>query len=276
MGRRPARTPPQRAADLRLAAAQGAGARHDRHARARLRRLRRPTARSTCARFERRAAAGAQARADGRAADAAAEFRAALALWRGPALPTSRTSRARGRSPRASTSCACSPLERRSRPISRAAAHAELIAELDALVAAHPLHERFRALQMLALYRGGRQADALEAYRAARTTLVAELGIEPGAALQDSSAPSSSRTPRSLRPRAAAPVRAARAAIRAASWRPRFARLARRRSSPWARELAGGPQREIVHAPPRWPARRSSTAPSGGWATSARRLGGAA
>jgi Bacterial transcriptional activator domain len=62
---------------------------------------------------------------------------------------------------------------------------AELIGELDALVAEHPLHERFRALHILALYRAGRQADALAAYRAARETLVAELGIEPGAALRD-------------------------------------------------------------------------------------------
>jgi hypothetical protein len=62
---------------------------------------------------------------------------------------------------------------------------AELVAELDTLVTAHPLHERFRAQQMLALYRCGRQADALEAYRRARSTLVAELGIEPGSPLRE-------------------------------------------------------------------------------------------
>ena len=62
---------------------------------------------------------------------------------------------------------------------------AELVAELEALVARHPLHERFRAQQMVALYRCGRQADALEAFQRARGTLVAELGIEPGAALRD-------------------------------------------------------------------------------------------
>ena len=61
----------------------------------------------------------------------------------------------------------------------------ELVAELEALVAQHPLHERFRAQQMVALYRCGRQADALEAFQRARGTLVAELGIEPGAALRD-------------------------------------------------------------------------------------------
>ena len=54
-----------------------------------------------------------------------------------------------------------------------------MIGELDALVAQEPLRERLRAQRMLALYRSGRQADALEAYRDAREALV-ELGIEPG------------------------------------------------------------------------------------------------
>jgi ABC-type transport system substrate-binding protein/DNA-binding SARP family transcriptional activator/DNA-binding beta-propeller fold protein YncE len=56
--------------------------------------------------------------------------------------------------------------------------HAEVIAELDALVVQEPLRERLRAQRMLALYRSGRQADALEAYRDARETLI-DLGIEP-------------------------------------------------------------------------------------------------
>jgi len=59
-----------------------------------------------------------------------------------------------------------------------------LVAEIDALVEQHPLRERLRALQMLALYRDGRQADALEAYRVARTTMDEEMGIELGPALQ--------------------------------------------------------------------------------------------
>ena len=57
--------------------------------------------------------------------------------------------------------------------------HADVIGELDALVVQEPLRERLRAQRMLALYRSGRQADALEAYRDAREALV-ELGIEPG------------------------------------------------------------------------------------------------
>ena len=63
--------------------------------------------------------------------------------------------------------------------------HAELLPELEALVAAHPYRERLRRVYMLALYRSGRQADALEVYRHARRTLVDELGIEPGAELQE-------------------------------------------------------------------------------------------
>src|SRR5712691_10612846 len=63
--------------------------------------------------------------------------------------------------------------------------HAELVGELEALVARYPLRERLRGQLMLALYRSGRQAEALEAYRAARDTLVEELGIEPSTAVQE-------------------------------------------------------------------------------------------
>jgi class 3 adenylate cyclase/tetratricopeptide (TPR) repeat protein len=62
--------------------------------------------------------------------------------------------------------------------------HAQLVAELEAFVAEHPLRERPRGQLMLALYRSGRQADALEAYRHARETLVDELGLEPSSELQ--------------------------------------------------------------------------------------------
>jgi ABC-type transport system substrate-binding protein/DNA-binding SARP family transcriptional activator/DNA-binding beta-propeller fold protein YncE len=63
--------------------------------------------------------------------------------------------------------------------------HAEVIGELDALVGEHPLRERLHAQRMLALYRSGRQAEALEAYRAARTALVEQIGVEPGAELRE-------------------------------------------------------------------------------------------
>jgi predicted ATPase/DNA-binding SARP family transcriptional activator len=58
--------------------------------------------------------------------------------------------------------------------------HREAVAELAELVEQHPLRERLRELHLLALYRSGRQSEALEGYRAARRTFVAELGVEPG------------------------------------------------------------------------------------------------
>ena len=63
--------------------------------------------------------------------------------------------------------------------------HGELVAELATLAQEHPLRERIRGAQMLALYRSDRQADALAAYQAARRALVDELGIEPGHALHE-------------------------------------------------------------------------------------------
>jgi DNA-binding SARP family transcriptional activator len=62
--------------------------------------------------------------------------------------------------------------------------HSQLVGELETLVAENPLRERLRGQLMLALYRSGRQAEALEAYRQARETLVEELGIEPSPGLQ--------------------------------------------------------------------------------------------
>jgi DNA-binding SARP family transcriptional activator len=63
-------------------------------------------------------------------------------------------------------------------------ANAELVTELELLVGQYPLRERLRAQLMLALYRSGRQADALAAYRDARSALVDALGIEPTLALR--------------------------------------------------------------------------------------------
>ena len=63
--------------------------------------------------------------------------------------------------------------------------HSRLVGELEMLVAAHPYQERLRELLMLALYRSGRQAEALQAYKAARRMLSDELGLEPGQALRE-------------------------------------------------------------------------------------------
>ena len=62
--------------------------------------------------------------------------------------------------------------------------HTEVIGELDGLVADHPLRESVHAQRMLALYRSGRQAEALEAYRVARAALVDQIGVEPGGELR--------------------------------------------------------------------------------------------
>jgi DNA-binding SARP family transcriptional activator len=81
--------------------------------------------------------------------------------------------------------------------------HHEVVAELDALLAENPLREHFHAQRMLALYRCGRQAEALDAYRHAREALVEQIGIEPGPELQRLHAAvlrrTRSSTPRPLR-----------------------------------------------------------------------------
>jgi DNA-binding SARP family transcriptional activator len=122
------------------------------------------------------------------ASDAAAAREAlveALALWRGPPLaefaaePFARAEIARLDELHAGA------LEARVEADLALGAHAALVPELEALVARYPLRERLREQLMLALYRAGRQAEALQAYRDARTTLVEELGIEPGRQLQE-------------------------------------------------------------------------------------------
>ena len=100
-----------------------------------------------------------------------------------PRLPISTASRSPRRRPAGSRSSGSARSRSGSRPTSpRDACGAR--SELDALVAEHPYRERFRAQQMLALYRSGRQADALAAYRSARKAFVDELGIEPGEELK--------------------------------------------------------------------------------------------
>ncbi len=119
-------------------------------------------------------------------ADAGAEkLREALALWRGEAFadiglePSIQGEAARLEDLRLAA------LEDRIDAELAVGRSADLVDELERLVAANPLREHFWAQLMLALYRAGRQADALDAYRRARTTLVAELGLEPGPALRE-------------------------------------------------------------------------------------------
>jgi eukaryotic-like serine/threonine-protein kinase len=114
-----------------------------------------------------------------------AKLREALALWRGPALADlNHLQFAQVESARLEEMRLSCLEERIDRDLDRGD-HAELVGELEALVAAHPLRERLRAQLMLCLYRCGRQAEALGAYQAARNALVVELGIEPSRALRD-------------------------------------------------------------------------------------------
>ena len=94
---------------------------------------------------------------------------------------TSRRARPR---PAAWTRCASCAIEDRVDADLAAGAASELVAELESLVAHHEFRERLWAQLMLALYRSGRQRDALAAYRRARTVLVEQLGIEPGRELR--------------------------------------------------------------------------------------------
>jgi len=136
-------------------------------------------------RFEQLAAEGAAALAAGDAATAAQRLDQGLGLWRGPALagfdtvPSARAEAGRLEEQRLAA------LEARAEALLACGRPRDLIAELEALTAAHPLRERFWYLQMLALYRAGRQADALRAYRELHDILVAELGIEPGPELRE-------------------------------------------------------------------------------------------
>jgi DNA-binding SARP family transcriptional activator len=115
----------------------------------------------------------------------AESLHAALELWRGPALADLEyESFAREEASRLEE-LRLVVHERRIEADLEGGRTAELVSELERLIAVHPLRERLRGQLMLALYRSGRQAEALAAYQAARSALVEELGIEPGPELQE-------------------------------------------------------------------------------------------
>jgi DNA-binding SARP family transcriptional activator len=116
---------------------------------------------------------------------AARLLREALALWRGPPLADLAGEAAAEPDSRRLEELRLGALERRLEADLELGRHAQLVPELEALVAEHPLRERLAATLMRALYGSGRQAEALAVYRQARETLVDELGIEPGRALQE-------------------------------------------------------------------------------------------
>jgi YVTN family beta-propeller protein len=133
--------------------------------------------------FEQGFTAGRAALGAGRYAEAAQTLRRVLGLWRGPVLANladyafTRPEAARLQELRLAA------LEVRIDADLALGRHDALTAELDGLVREHPLRERLHGQLMLALYRSGRQADALAAYRRTRELLADELGIDPGAPL---------------------------------------------------------------------------------------------
>lgn len=136
-------------------------------------------------RFERLTEEAGQALARGEAETAFELQRDALALWRGPALADLDrepfTELATGRL----EEIRLAALEQRLDAELALGRHRELVGELDELMAQHPLHEPFASRLMLALYRSGRQADALDVYRRTRQRLMEGLGIEPGRELHE-------------------------------------------------------------------------------------------
>ena len=121
---------------------------------------------------------------DGSPEERAGQLGAALALWRGPVLADF------GFEPWAQSEIGrfdelrLTALEARIEADIELGRHAELISELETLVAVHPLREGLRGQLMLAFYRCGRQADALDVYQSTRHALVEQIGIEPGPTLQ--------------------------------------------------------------------------------------------
>jgi DNA-binding SARP family transcriptional activator len=136
-------------------------------------------------RFERLVHEGRGLLGRGLAADASERLRDALSLWRGPALADFLYESFAQAAIARLEEIRLAAVELRIDADLALGRHHELVGELEALVAGHPLRERLRRNLMTALYRSGRQAEALDAYRGARRALVDELGIDPSPALQE-------------------------------------------------------------------------------------------
>ena len=179
----PAPVGPQGGADLHRQSSPSASRRDDLD---HLGRLPAPCRRRRCAALRgahrEEPSAGRRARDTAAAADALSE---ALALWRGPPLPD-----LSDHHPGAVEAVRLDELRRTAEEDLvelrlAAGGHGELVAGLEAAVAAEPLRERRWGQFMLALYRGGRQADALRAYQRVRRHLAEDLGLEPGSELAE-------------------------------------------------------------------------------------------
>ena len=123
--------------------------------------------------------------ASGEPKKAVAALQEALSLWRGEPFGDLAYEEWASREAGALRELRTSALENRLDAELALGRHAEAVGELELLSLRHPLRERLRGQLMLALYRSGRQAEALEAYREARRALVDELGLNPGRALQE-------------------------------------------------------------------------------------------
>ena len=169
-------------------------------------------------RFERLVDEGRAALAGDDAARAAALLRSALALWRGPVLGDLAYERFAQDEVARLEELRLTAVEERIDADLHLGRHVELVAELEGLVREHPLRERLRAQHMLALYRSGRQADALESMREARRSLVDELGLEPGRELRELEQAILAQDPALDRPRARTARRRGRV-VGAGAWR---------------------------------------------------------
>ncbi len=134
-------------------------------------------------RFEKLAGQGRAQLAAGAVMDALATLEQALALWHGERLAESGSERLMGEAARLAER-RLATLEARIDAQLADGRHTELVAELENLCRRHPLRERLWSQRMLALYRCGRQADALAAYQELRTTLADELGLDPSSELR--------------------------------------------------------------------------------------------
>lgn len=136
-------------------------------------------------RFEQLLSDGRSAVARGEPNTAVATLQQALSLWRGPALADLADERFAQPEIARLEELRLTALEQRIDAELTLDDDAQVIGELQGLVRVHPLREAFTAQLMLALYRAGRQADALDCYRETRSRLIDELGLEPGPSLRE-------------------------------------------------------------------------------------------
>ena len=165
------------------------------------------------ARFERLATEGRRALADGDPRAGADTLREALSLWHGPALADLAYEAFAQEHIARLEEARLAALEDRLEADLEVGRHGEIVAELEALTATHPFRERLRCQLMLALYRSGRQAEALAVYQGTRMMLSEELGLEPGPQLRELNGAILNQSP-ALTPRVEAPTIAERPIVR--------------------------------------------------------------